>query len=239
MSTKKSFTLIELLVVIAIIAILASMLLPALNKARAKAQSTVCINNLKQLIQAATTYSMEYDDFLPATYLYYPGKIDPVLAPTPNFFWENALLTQLVTDFPKVYWNYGFVGLAPTHPIVRLFQCPSRMHELYGRTNYGYNYRLGRQIGDGSWQYNYTWIRRLPRLRNASRLAIIWDNHANDAPYSTWANITVEVTMCDNKNHMLSSHGNGCNIGFADGHAGYASNGQILAGIDPTIAPRE
>jgi prepilin-type N-terminal cleavage/methylation domain-containing protein/prepilin-type processing-associated H-X9-DG protein len=89
---RKRFTLIELLVVIAIIAILAGMLLPALNKARDKARDISCRSNIKQLSYATLFYADAFAGFVPPS-----NTLDGIV-------WGTRLFREKLFDAPKVMY---------------------------------------------------------------------------------------------------------------------------------------
>ena len=140
-SFKKNFTLIELLVVIAIIAILAAMLLPALNKARDQALKTSCVNNLKAQATASQQYVAEHNIFP------YFGN-DMVDGFRSGFSsWKAQLLPYIETPHPNVDEPYRGKQMCTgvfLCPVWRIDSHPFSFGSDYSfRGGYGYSYGIG------------------------------------------------------------------------------------------------
>ena len=228
---RSAFTLIELLVVIAIIAILAAMLLPALGRAKKKAQGIACINSLKQLTLAANTYATDFGDAIP-----------PNAGPTLNS-WVPGSGTYDVTALPGATntANIEQAVLFPYNKSLGIYRCPADQDIIPGAgrprvRNYALNGMMGDNLGHGADTHpGIRENRKFSQIRapGPSASSFFIDEQSSASPSATKTSLDDGYFAVDSggsgsktsynsqtwRNVASSRHGNFAQMSFADGHA--------------------
>ncbi len=200
---KKYFTLIELLVVIAIIAILAGMLLPALNQARNKARDINCLNNVKQLALGVILYTDANEGIIPP----HTSGGNPGNTPWLGLIAPYVGVTQSKESDCNGWLTKNSDG--SFQPLSKLMACPARGTASATKNELlHYNYGINFNITSRSAEYSNA----LKRFRRPSERCLLGDNARITTAYI--------FPILEGKGDLSTRHFNnaGSNIGYADGH---------------------
>jgi len=263
LSHKKSlgFTLIELLVVIAIIAILAAMLLPALNRAKGKAQQAACLSNLKQWGLADTMYLDDNDQVFPfPRFQAYAGTADqdnPVWLSIPTYHnqsegddvWFNAL-PSYVANKAMYVWAYNPASFYGSKSI---FTCPTAFsqgiaHEdaVAATDKYDmipgvrplFHYAMNsKSLANGNISLGGPSTLRTSLVAHPSSFVLFSEvrNRSAEQPFYPMGdpNQFVLATPHSYTTRFSSRHNQGSSITFSDGHAAYFKYKYVVSDGSP------